>query len=340
VVALVDCDVHCAPASLAALEPYLDPYWRDYAVNAGVELKGLRRAYPPATRSGPVPTEYALLREALLDAAPVELAVLSCLTMFEAHRHPYYAAALAAAVNDWLRSEWLDRDSRLRASLAVPVHSVELAVEEIRRAGDDPRFVQVLLPVRSEAPYGNPRFHPLLEAAAERGLVVAIHAWGPPGGAALPGGVARTYLEDVVSNQLIVQSHVLSLVSEGVFVRYPSLRVCLVECGFSWLPPLRWRFDKDWKGLVPEVPWVAERPSAYVRRHVRATTAPSSLPADPDEARRYLRLVGPELLVYASDFPSVHGAPPELLAELLGDDASAVLAGNARALYDRTAVPA
>src|SRR5690606_28259514 len=92
---------------------------------------------------------------------------------------------------------------------------------------------------------------------------------------------AASYLQDYVSNsQVTVQAHVTSLVSEGVFERFPGVRVVLAECGFAWLPFLLWRFDKDWKALWREVPWVKERPSAYVRRHIRATTAPAQLPQD------------------------------------------------------------
>ena len=36
------------------------------------------------------------------------LVVLNCLTGFEAHRNPYFAAAVASAINDWMREEFLD----------------------------------------------------------------------------------------------------------------------------------------------------------------------------------------------------------------------------------------
>jgi hypothetical protein len=51
------------------------------------------------------------------------------------------------------------------------------------------------------------------------------------------------------------------------------------ERGFSWMPALLWRFDKDWKGVWREVPWVRERPSDYVRGHFRATTEPAQAAA-------------------------------------------------------------
>jgi predicted TIM-barrel fold metal-dependent hydrolase len=186
--------------------------------------------------------------------------------------------------------------------------------------GDDPRFVQVLLPIRADAPYGNKRYHRMLEAAAQRGLVVGLHAWGRPASAPTPNALTHSHLEDYLSNQLIVQSHVLSLISEGAFDRFPELRVSLMECGFAWIPSLLWRFDKDWKGLWIEVPWVKEKPSAYLRRHFRATTAPAHLPADPVEVRELLDMIGTEVLMYASDHPHDHGPSIGVLDEVLGDD--------------------
>jgi hypothetical protein len=135
---------------------------------------------------------------------------------------------------------------------------------------------------------------------------------------------------------MVAQAQVLSLVSEGVFDRVPALRVVLLECGFSWLPPLLWRFDKDWKAVWREVPWVKDKPSEYVRRHVRAATAPAQLPADPTQAAQLAEmLAASEMLVFASDFPHEHGdGNLDTLLEVL-DDAGreAVLRGNAAALY-------
>ena len=229
----------------------------------------------------------------------------------------------------------LDRDDRLRASLVVSTVSTEDAVAEISRLGDDPRFVQVLLPVRSDLPWGHKNNHPIFAAARDRGLQVGLHAWGRAGKAATPSGFTTTYLEDYVGNQPIAQAQVLSFVSEGVFERFPDLRVVLMECGFAWLPPLLWRFDKDWKGVWREVPWVKRRPSEYVTEHLVATTAPSHLPADPVALKQLLAMMdAPGMLAYASDYPHEHGDGLGVLLDQLSDsDRSRVMWGNAAALY-------
>ena len=196
--------------------------------------------------------------------------------------------------------------------------------------------MQVLLPGRTEAPHGNPPYHGVHRGVERHGLVLGLHAWGRVGNAPTASGFTHSYLEDYLANsQLIAQAHVTSLVSEGVFARCPALKVALLECGFTWLPFLLWRFDKDWKGVWREVPWVKERPSAYVHRHVRLSTAPAHLPADPAVLARLPDLMPvAELLMYASDHPHRHGGGIEPLLELLDEAGrAAILGGNAARLY-------
>jgi predicted TIM-barrel fold metal-dependent hydrolase len=331
----IDCDVHCAPASFDALFPYLSDYWRQYVTEAGIRLTGVAHAYPPGLVA-PAPSSYEELASRVLDgAAAPRLVVLNCLTGFETHRNPYFSAAVASAINDWMREEMLARDHRLRASLVVSTVSTEDAVAEISRVGEDRRFVQVLLPVRSDLPWGHKINHPIFAAARDAGLQVGLHAWGRAGKAATPSGFTTTYLEDYVGNQPIAQAQVLSFVSEGVFERFPGLRIVVAECGFAWLAPLLWRFDKDWKGVWREVPWVKGRPSEYVREHFRFTTAPAHLPDDPVAARQLLEMLDvPGMLTYASDYPHEHGNGISLLLDQLSDDQRrSVLSGNAAALY-------
>ncbi|EHR50728.1 putative TIM-barrel fold metal-dependent hydrolase [Saccharomonospora marina XMU15] len=340
--AAVDTEVHCAPASFADLEPYLDPYWRTYVVESGLSLSPTQGgAYPPqaptsATASARAagvfpPRNVEQLRADVLDARGLRAAVLTCTASFPCNRNPYYEAALTSAVNDWLISRWLESDHRLKAGMVVPTLDTDAAVAEIERIGDHPGIVQVLLPVRTDAPWGNRRHRPLLRAAAERGLVVGLHAWGRIANAASSTGLTHSYLEDYLGNsQVVAQAQVTSLVAEGVFTELPDLRVSLLECGFSWLPALLWRFDKDWKGVWREVPWVTAKPSEIVRKHLRLTTLPAHLPRDPAQAREVLDLVDAKsMLLYASDYPHDHGGGHErLAAALTAEETDAIYSTN------------
>jgi len=333
----IDCDVHCAPSSIQALVPYMDDYWRDYVENASMYLSPtLTGTYPEAVSPAP-PADVDTLCSDVLDPWGLRAAVLTCVSAFDVSRNVYFEAALCKAINDWLRAEWLERDERLRASMAIPTLDPDAAVAEVERVGAEPGFVAALVPVRSDARWGGKRFHELHEAIARHELALALHAWGRVATAPTASGSTHTYFEDYLANsQSIAQAQVMSLVSEGVFERVPELRVVLLECGFSWVPPMLWRFDKDWKAVWREVPWLKAKPSEYVRRHFRATTAPAQLPADRDQAAKLAEMLhADEFLVFASDHPHRHGdGHLETLLDVLGEDGrAAVMHGNAEKLY-------
>ena len=79
-----------------------------------------------------------------------------------------------------------------------------------------------------------------------------------------------------------MQSTLASLVFEGVFERFPKLKVVLIEGGFAWAPALGWRMDKHWERMRAEMPHVKRPPSEYVREHVWFTTQPIEEPDDPE----------------------------------------------------------
>lgn len=329
----IDCDVHIAVPGFETLSHYLDEYWHSYIDDATVRL--VLPAYPPGVpTTGPAPAGSHDELMSAIDSARPGRAILGCLTLDGVHRSPYYASAIATAVNSWVRDEFLARDERLRAGIVVSTLDIPAAVTEIERWAEDPRFVQILLPVRSDIPYGNRLYRPLLAAAAKYHLPIAIHAWGRGGAAPTMTGITTTYIEDYLSNAHIAQAQMMSLVAEGVFSDLPDLKVLFAECGFSWLPSQLWRFDKDWKGVWREVPWVSERPSEYVRRHIRFTTEPAHLPQDPQDVTNVIEMVGPEVLMYASDHPHTHhDGGNRLFAALSSSEVEAVLRRNALAFY-------
>jgi predicted TIM-barrel fold metal-dependent hydrolase len=128
----------------------------------------------------------------------------------------------------------------------------------------------------------------------------------------------------------------MSLIVEGVFDRFPTLRIALVESGFTWLPPLLWRFDKEWKGLRREIPWTTRLPSEYVREHVGLTLQPIDGPPDAARLLRAIDQLGSDdLLMFSTDYPHWHFDEPEeaLPAGLSPGLKRKLLSENARRFY-------
>ena len=134
----------------------------------------------------------------------------------------------------------------------------------------------------------------------------------------------------------IFQSQLLSLIAEGVFDQFPALRVALIEGGWTWLPSLMWRFDKQWKGLRREIPWVRRPPSEYIREHVRLTLQPLDAPPDPAQLLQVVEQLGSDkLLMFSTDYPHWHfDTPEEALPAGLPDGLQRkILSENARGFY-------
>ncbi|MGH3302695.1 MAG: amidohydrolase family protein [Streptosporangiaceae bacterium] len=112
-----------------------------------------------AVPGGAPGSDIDVLRAQLLDEYGTDIAVLIPLT-FVLEGPAAYRAALCRAINDWVAEEWLDRDPRLRASLNVPFESADLAVAEIERFADDPRFVQVMVRGDNQSEWGDRKCWP------------------------------------------------------------------------------------------------------------------------------------------------------------------------------------
>lgn len=343
---IVDSDLHLVVPSVDVLLPYLADHWREYvretsfkgAVDTPYPRGRVTSGPPDAGWSDSVNLGTALdqIRKEVLDVWGMRHGILTCAYAIESIRNPFAAAAIAAAINEWQMREWLDREQRLRGSVVVPSQDPVLAAEEIDRVGHHPAFVQVQLPARSEALYGNRRYYPIYEAALRHALVIGIHFGGQPGNPPSAVGWPSHYVEEYVGMGHVFQSQLISLVTEGVFDRFPDLRVALIESGVSWLPSLMWRLDKEWKGLRREVPWVRRPPSAYIREHVRLTTWPLDLPPGSASLLELVDHLGSDdLLMFATDFPhgQGEGRPDAPLRELPAPLARKLLADNALAFY-------
>lgn len=308
----IDCDVHPRLPMEADLSPYLDSYWREMFDYRGINRLELM-SYPVSTlpyrRPGyeKAAEDAASLGKALLDPLDLSAAILNVISGAHAAYDPYLATVLCEATNRWIAAEWLDVDPRLRGSLLVPFQNPEAAVREIEKYADDRRFVQVLTIVMGDHPLGQRIYWPIYEAMARNGFVLGIHPGSSYRHAPTQCGFPSFRVEEMVGQSQVFASQVASLVAEGVFGKFPDLKVVLIESGVSWLPGLMWRMSKDWKGARIEVPWVQEPPAQVVARHVRLTVQPFDSPLEAREVEWIIEHLGSEdMLLFSTDFPHRH----------------------------------
>ena len=329
----IDCDLHPLMPSATALLPYLDEYWRDQLVNRHIDRYSfVLTSYPPYSplsarpdwrqTSGLPAGDIDAIRRHALDPFGTRLAICNVLHGAVALFNEDMAAALCAAVNDWTAKELLDCEPRLRASILLPAHNPALALREIERLAPDRRFVQVLLLAMGEMLLGRRTYWPIYAAAEKHGLAIGIHAGSTYHHAPTPSGWPAHRVEDYVAQSAAFESQLLSFLTEGVFQKFPALRLVLIELGVTWLPTLLWRTNKTWRGMRPEVPWIDRPPAELLREHVRLTLQPLDVPrGDPQRFERVLDHVGSDrMLLFSTDYPHWHFDGEDVLPDGLTDD--------------------
>jgi len=310
---VIDCDIHPSVPGIKALLPYMDPVWQEAFVLRGID--GLEmQSYPPGApitcrpdwrESGIKPgTDLGAMQRQSLDPLNTRAAICNVLYGGQVAVSETMGAAICSAINDWLIEHWLDRDPRLRASIVVPAQAPQLAAEEIERRAGDRRFVQVLMPVACEMMLGRSYYWPIWEAAARHGLPIGLHAGSMFRYAPTATGWPSHYLHDYVAQSQTFEDQLLSLISNGVFNKFPSLRLVLIESGVTWLPGFLWRAIKTWRGVRAEVPWVKRSPADILREHVRLTVQPIDAPREAPLIERIMQQIDSDrMLLFSSDYP-------------------------------------
>lgn len=343
---IIDTDIHCVTDAQAVGRRLPEPHRTRY--NAGSRgpggpgywnPNGVMRADTRLPDGTKIEASPEALAEHFFDRYGLEYGVLNTGGLqYGLMVDLDYAAACVSAINDVILEDWLPVDPRFRASVNVAPSDPRLAAEEVRRCARHPGVVQVMMCSGQSVPYGHRCYYPIYEAAVECGLPVAIHP-GSEGvgtsGAPTAAGWPSSYFEwhtGLVGSYL---AHLLSLVCEGVFQRFPTLRFVLVEGGVSWLPPLLWRLDKNWKALRLTTPWLDRPPSETVAEHLRLTTQPIEEPPDPAQLHQMLAMFPAErMLMFSTDFPHWDGDTPDFTARFLPEPLRrAVMAETARELY-------
>jgi uncharacterized protein len=350
--AVIDCDVHNWAGE--NLLPFLSERWRRYHSLVGERISGLGLrgvksplrpftarldAIPPG--GGPPGSDPTFAREQLLDAHGIRAAIINNMECLRGGNAPVAMEIdLARAMNDYTEEWWLESDPRWLSSIVVASDHPDEAVKEIARCREkSDRFVQVLMNTATERPQGNPKYWPIYEAAEHHGIPVAFHTAGNNYQSTTGSGEATFYFELRTSIAMAAQAMVPSLIFEGVFERFPTLKVVPVEVGWTWVVPLAWRLDSTWRVMRDEVAHLEREPASYLRDHFWFSTQPAVEPARPAQhlaLHEQLEREGlGDRLMFSTDYPhwdmdAPLDALPRQLARL---SKQKILAGNAAALY-------
>jgi len=318
--ALIDMDIHHEIRSLRDLVPYLPDQWKRYITEYGwvperaIPFNQIRNdtkyrmdARPP---DGSTPgSNYELLKEQLLERHNVEYGLLTgwfyeatvCNGWYE------FAVARASAYNDYTIEHWLNRDKRLLGSITIP-RDPDAAVREIDRMAAHPQMKLVMLPIANFA-WGEPYYHPIFAAANRHGLPIAMHLSASI--TAQGGDFLRYYVAWRSVHPQAYMTQTISLITNGVFDKFPNLQVCFIEGGFEWVPFMMHRMDSAYRALRQETPWVKRMPSEYFRENMKFTTQPW----DDLTSKEFLNILdvmgSDEMIMFATDYPHWDFDSPE-----------------------------
>ena len=330
---IIDTDIHPVPVH-EQVAGYLAEPWRTRYLRGDHGAGHPNYHNPNGVMRGDAITEDGrrierapdTMARGFLDVYDLDYAIINPAEAMEHMVSPdaHYSAAALSAVNDHFIHDWLPADPRYLASISIAFSNIELAVAEIHRLGDLPRVVQVLMPSASPFPLGHSYFHPIYAAAVEHDLPVAIHPGLEGVGIAGSGGTAGLVANYLAWHTLLATSYMttlVSLVAEGVFELFPTLRFVFVEGGVAWLPSLMWRLDKNWKALRSTTPWLTRKPSEIAQEHIWLTTQPIEEPEDLRHFRQTLDMFDAgKMLMFSSDYPHWDGDTPDFAMRQLPKD--------------------
>ncbi len=253
------------------------------------------------------------------------------------------AGAICHAVNRWLVEEYLAADrKRLKGVGLIPCQDPPAAARELdylaRHRGHG--VVSAMLPTNVYGiNLGDRRFDPIYAAAQEIGLPLSVHPQTGHDGQYGVYGVMGAGSERMDKYSYVhmtafpfeLMIALMHMIGEGVFDRFPRLKVAFMEGGAGWIPFWAERLDEHQEKLRPQWPDLQRKPSEVIASEQVAFTC------EPEEATlpMVLDFIGDSQVMYASDyahwdaeFPEsvrklsrIEGLSPERRTRILGENA-------------------
>ena len=216
------------------------------------------------------------------------------------------AGAVCHAVNAWLLDYCSADSKRLRPVGLIPCQDPPAAVKELEflaKAG----ATTAMLPTNVYGiNLGEPMFDPIYDAAQSIGMPLSVHPQtghdGDYGVSGVMGAGSRRFFKYVYVHMtafpfelMIAMMH---MIGEGVFDRFPKLKVGFMEGGAGWLPFWMERFDEHIEKLAPQMPDLKRRPSEIIKSEQVTLTCES----EESGLDFVVATAGGKTVLYASDY--------------------------------------
>jgi predicted TIM-barrel fold metal-dependent hydrolase len=269
----------------------------------------------------------------------------SLITMIPTPDEYEHRRAGLRAHNRWLAA-WCGRAPERRAGIGqILLNDVDHSVADINEIADLGLRGGVLLP---PVPPGSaidqlhsPRYDPLWEACATRGVILNVHGGGgQPDLGMHPASISLFVLEA----SFYAHRPLWALIMAGVFDRFPELRLVIAEAGTSWIAPALQAMDRHHEKIVAGrvgalsldgALCTDRRPSEYWSTNCWVG---SSFMVREDALDRHD--IGVDRIMWGSDFPHEEGTYPHsreaianTFAGIPSNEVARMVGGNAAALY-------
>jgi predicted TIM-barrel fold metal-dependent hydrolase len=232
---------------------------------------------------------------------------------------PELQAALARAYNRWAEEMRETSGGRVLAAGPVPLGDIARAVEEVRHGYEHQgvRCFWARPNCFNHRNLGHRYYDPLWEVLQDLDVPFATHEFMGLAGASAGSDRFETFLEwHTVVHPMEAQMAMLSMIANGVFERFPRLRVAYMEAGCGWVPFWLWRIEEHlelsgWK----EAPECTQEPIEYFRRNCWITTEP-----DEPFVPQVIEAVGDGHILFETDYPHPDSKYPRAVETFLAQE--------------------
>jgi len=317
---IVDMDVH-VDDTLPHLVDYLEGHYKkrlqavleaDFRGEKGNSLRNMiaHIAYLGASYDKPPRAKLATKKELM---ERMEQKIIGTSLLFPSELLPIgylpetkWAAALATAYNRYMIDTYKNLKG-VKLAIIVSPQEVEHAVNEIQAYANHRDVVSLCIPdVGINPPIGNKKYWPIFEAAQKYDLPIIFHGIESLIHDNYPLRVAHfpTLLQvNAMGFPFTSMLQIMSVACEGVQVRFPKLRLAVVEAGISWMPFIMYRLDSAYKRYRSELPMLEKKPSDYISEWYIGTHELEALPRRGDLAKLISLYQGEDHTMWASDWP-------------------------------------